>query len=285
MKKIKILICAFVILCTFGCFRNDSMENVKIATSVYPIQYVVDVLYGEHSEINSIYPNDSDIENFKVTNVLLNQYNDSDLFIFNGLSEEKNYVKTMLKNNENLKIIDVTSNMQYDYESEELWLDPNNLLTIANNIKKGFEEYIKSTYLINEINENYDNLKMELTNLDGKYYSAFKSSNVTSIIVSDDSLRFLEKYGIKVISIDPKSATDKDLVSAKELVNSGMCNYIFTKYGNNNTEEIQNFVNETGVKKLDIYTFTNLSNLNVEKNDYLTLMNQNLENLKLELYK
>ena len=104
MKKIKILICAFVILCTFGCFRNDSMENVKIATSVYPIQYVVDVLYGEHSEINSIYPNDSDIENFKVTNVLLNQYNDSDLFIFNGLSEEKNYVKTMLKNNENLKI-------------------------------------------------------------------------------------------------------------------------------------------------------------------------------------
>ena len=44
----------------------------------------------------------------------------------------------MKKYNNELKIIDATSNIIYDYSIEELWLDPNNLLTIANNIKNGF---------------------------------------------------------------------------------------------------------------------------------------------------
>ena len=71
-----------------GCFNNDSMENISISTSIYPIEYVVKTLYGEHSTINSIYPNDSEIINFEVTDVLLEQYSDNDLFIFNGLSPD-----------------------------------------------------------------------------------------------------------------------------------------------------------------------------------------------------
>ena len=164
MKKILILIIAVFSLT--GCLKNDSMEDISITTSVYPIQYIVDYLYGDYSEISSIYPNDSNINEFKITNVLLKDYSKNDLFIFNGLSEENKYVKTMKKNNNELKIIDSTANMTFEYSLEELWLDPNNLLTIANNIKNGFNEYIKANYLINKIDENYTNLKFELTSLD-----------------------------------------------------------------------------------------------------------------------
>lgn len=284
MKRIKLLFILVILFGLTGCFNNDSMDDINISTSIYPIEYVVNVLYGEHSTINSIYPKDTDANDFKVTKVLLNQYKDNELFIFNGLTDEKNHVEYLLKKNNDLKIIDVTSNMQYDYSIEELWLDPNNLLTIANNIQKGFKEYIKSTYLIKEIEEKYDNLKMELTSLDGKYYSTVKNASNTTIIVSDDAFMFLEKYGIKVISIDPDTVKEKTLEDAKEIIKNGTCSHIYTKYKQNDSE-INNFINETGVSKIELYTMTNLADVNVEKNNYITLMNQNLENLKTELYK
>ena len=284
MKRIKYLLIVFLLFGVTGCFNNDSMDNIKISTSIYPIEYVVNTLYGDHSTINSIYPKDTESNDFKITNVLLDQYSDSDLFIFNGLTNEKRNVKYLLNKNKNLKIIDVTSNMQFDYSIEELWLDPNNLLTIANNIRKGFKEYIKSTYLINEIDNNYERLKIELTSLDGKFYNTVKNASNTTILVSDDAFLFLEKYGIKVISIDPDTVKEKTLNTAKQMINDKTCSYIFVKYKENN-EDINSFINEMGIKKLELYTMTNLNGVNAEKNDYITLINQNLENLKLELYK
>lgn len=283
MKKIKYLLMCIILLSLTGCFKNDSMEDIDIVTSSYPIEFVVNELYGEHSTITSIYPKDDDTNNFEVTDVLLEQYSDNDLFIFNSLSKEDEYVKKMLKRNKELKIIDVASNISYEYSIEELWLDPNKLLTIANNVKKGFEEYINSTYLTNEINTNYEILKIALTSLDGKYYSTVKKANSNTIIVSDDSFLFLEKYGIKVISIDPDTAKEKAINDAKDLLNNGTCNYVFIKYLEKN-KDIEEFVTSNNATTLELYDMTNLKEVNTEKNNYITLMNQNLENLKLELY-
>ncbi|MBQ9071844.1 MAG: zinc ABC transporter substrate-binding protein [Bacilli bacterium] len=285
MKKIKILVMTIILISLTGCFNNDSMEDITISTSVYPIEYVVNSLYGEHSTINSIYPSDSEIIDFEITDVLLEQYSDSDLFIFNGLSDEKNYIEPMRKNNQDLKIIDVASNMKLENSIEELWLDPNKLLTIANNIKTGFEEYIDNTYLINEIEANYETLKIELTKLDGNYYSAAKMASNKTIIVSDDAFLFLEKYGIEIISLDEDTVTDKNIADAKKLINNGDCNYIYIKYGKEKNDTISKVVDGTNVESVELYTMTNLYEVDTEKTNYITLMNQNLENLKLELYK
>lgn len=280
MKKIKFLLTISILLLT-GCeFSNDSMDHIDILTSTYPVEYVVKTLYGTHSTITSLYPKDDDTTTFEVTDVLLKQYSSNDLFIFNGLSKEKDFVKSMIKDNNKLKIIDVTSNLNYDNSIEELWLDPNNLLTIANNVRKGFSEYIKSTYLTNEIDENYDNLKILLTSLDGKYYSTAKNSSNKTIIVSDDAFLYLEKYGINVISLDEDTKDQKKVSDAIKLIENGDCDYIFIKYGQNSED-----FDEYNAKTIELYTMTNLYNIDTEKSDYITLMNQNLENLKLELYK
>lgn len=287
MKKIKVLIIAIILINLTGCLKKDSMEDIKIVTSSYPIEYVVNELYGEHSTISSIYPKDDETINFEVTDVLLEQYKDNQLFIFNGLSKEKEYLKQMTKNNEDLMLIDAVGDdlkIENINSIEELWLDPNALLTLANNIKKGFKEYIKSTYLTDEIEANYEELKIKLTILDGKYYSTGKKATTNTIIVSDDAFLFLEKYGINIISIDPDTAKDKTIDEAKKLLSNGTCKYIFIKYLEDN-ESLNNFVNETKAKTLQLYTMTNLKDLNVEKNNYITLMDQNLENLILELYK
>ena len=284
MKKLKYLL-LITLFCLTGCIKSNSMDDIKIATSVYPIEYVVKTLYGNHSTIINIYPHDSNILDFKVTKVLLKDYSKNDLFIFNGLTEEKEYVKSMKKYNDELMIIDATANIIYDYAIEELWLDPNNLLTIANNIKNGFEEYIDGKYLINEINENYENLKIELTNLDGKFYSSVKNAKTNYIIVTDDAFKFLEKYGLNVISLDSNTVTQKDILKATELLNNETCKYVFMNYKEELSDTVKEIIENNGASTLEFYTMTNLYDLNISKNNYIVLMNNNLENLKIELYK
>ena len=280
MKKIKYLLLGVLLLLT-GCFNNDSMDNIEITTTVYPFEYVVNYLYGKHSKISSIYPKDIEISEFNITNVLLKQYSDTDLYIFNGLTSEKNYIEKIKSNSKKLKIIDVTSNINYNYSIEELWLDPNNLLTIANNTKKGFNEYVKSTYLRNEINQNYENLKVELTNLDGKYYSTVKKASTNTIVVSDDAFKYLEKYGLNVISIDMNTAKEKDIELAKEALSNS--NYLFIKYKEEDNENITKVINDS-TKKIELYTLTNLTDVKIDKNDYMVLLNENLENIKQVIY-
>ena len=287
MKKIKMLLITISLISLTGCLKKDSMEDIKIVTSSYPIEYVVNELYGEHSTITSIYPKDDETINFEVTDVLLEQYSDNELFIFNGLSKEKSYLKQMSNNNKNLMVIDFVGDdlkLENINSIEELWLDPNTLLAMTNNIKDGFKEYIKSTYLINEIENNYEQLKIKLTSLDGKYYSTGKKAINNTIIVSDDAFLFLKKYDINVISIDPDTVKDKTISEAKRVLSDGTCKYVFIKYLEDN-ETINTFVNETGAQTLQLYTMTNLKDLNVEKNNYINLMDQNLETLMLELYK
>ena len=129
--------CFLILFLTSGCNQDTNMEDINIYTTTYPIEYVINRLYKNHSTIKSIYPNGANIYDYKVTDVLLSEYSNTDMFIFNGLSNEKDYVKPMLKENKHLKIIDVASDIKFKNGIEELWLDPSNLLTIANNIKAG----------------------------------------------------------------------------------------------------------------------------------------------------
>lgn len=285
MKKIKLLLLTLLLFTLTGCFNNKEQTNMSITTSVYPIEYVVSQLYKDHSFINSIYPKDTEATKFEVTKILLEDYKTSELFIFNGLSKEKEYVKTLKNNNNNLKIIDVTSNMTIDYEMNELWLDPNNLLTIANNIKEGFNEYIEQSVIKNEISNNYDNLKVNLTSLDGKYYQAAKKATNKTIIVDDNAFKYLEKYGITVISLDDKTVTSKDKIDATSLLTSNTCKYVFIKYKAEPSKAANEVLQNTNATKVELYTMTNLTDIDTTKEDYIALSNQNLENLKKELYK
>ena len=284
MKKFKFLILLFTIFFLTGCFNNNSMDDITIATSSYPIKFVVESLYGNHCKVSSIYPLDSNINDFIISDISLEQYSKNDMFIFNGLTDERKYIKDMLNSNKNLKIIDVTSNMIVDYSIEELWLDPSNLLTIANNIKKGFYEYIKSTYLLNEIDENYELLKNELTKVDGKYYSVARISSSTTLLVSNKSFKILEKYGLKVIDINEDLKTEKDINELNNLISNGSIKYIFVEYKEDINENIQRYIN-AGLESVELYTMNNLKDVNLDQNNYISLMNQNLESLKKELLK
>lgn len=285
MKKIVSLFLVLIILLSVsGCGNNSNMENINIYTTAYPIEYVVNRLYSDHSTIRSIYPNGVDIENYKVTDVLLSEYSNTDMFIFNGLSEEKDYIKPMQKENKNLKIIDVSADTTYEYGIEELWLDPSKLLTIANNIKKGFNEYISAKYLQDEIDNNYKNLKVDLTNLEAKYRKVIKNASNLNIVVSNDLFLFLKDYGINVISLDKNNLDyDKNLATVKNLINNNSIKYVYLKDDEKN-DTIDSLIENTNITKVNLNTLSTLTDEQRNNYDYLTLMTENLESLKKQLY-
>ena len=149
MKKIVNLFILFVLVFSLsGCLKRDNMEDISIYTTNYPSEYITQRLYGDYSDIKSIYPDGVNIKDYKLTNKQIEDYSKADLFIFNGISDEKDYVEKMRKDNGDLKIIDTTLSMEYTNGIEELWLDPSNFLMMAQNIKTGFGEYIDSYYYL-----------------------------------------------------------------------------------------------------------------------------------------
>ena len=269
-----------------GCFKMDSFEGIEIYTTAYPIEYITTRLYGNHSTIKSIYPDGISINNYKLTSKQIKDYSNTNLFIFNGLTNEKEYVAKMFKYNKDLKIIDTTSSMEITNEIDELWLDPSNFLMLAQNIRLGFKEYISNHYLIEEIDKNYEQLKIEVSNIDAKLKTMVESTNNDTIIVSNDLFKFLEKYNLNVISLEENDdLTEKTINDAIELINSRKVSYIFIKQNEDISDTIKKVQSETNVKLLEINT---LSNINEEerndKKDYITIMNDNLELLKQELY-
>lgn len=286
-KKRISLILIFVTCFMFtGCFKIDNMEDINIYTTVYPIEYITNRLYSNYGTINSIYPDGVNISEYKLTSKQIKDYSQSDLLVFNGLNDEKNYVTEFFKNNKYIKIIDSTASMEYDNRSEELWLNPSNFLMIAQNIKNGFDEYITNHYIKNSIEENYKQLKIEVSSLDAAFTTIVDNSINKTIIVNDDVFKFLGKYGFNVISLDEDTVTNKIISQVEKAIKDGSSSTIFVLSNDELSETINNIVKDTGATITYLHNLSNITEKErSNKNNYLTIMDDNIELIKKELYK
>ena len=284
MKKIIIFL---IILCTLtGCLKRDTMEGIEIYTTVYPLEYITNRLYGDNSTIKSIYPNGVDPFTYpSLTEKQLSDYSAASLYIFNGLTSEKDYVVPLFNNNKNLKIINASLSMKTSYGNEELWLDPSNFLQLTQNIRNGFEEYISNYYLLEEIKQNYESLKLEVSKLDANLTVIGTNADFNTIVVTDDLFLFLKKYNINVLSLDKDNLTNKTLNDVKSLMSEEKISYIFARKDEELSDEVKALVEEYNVEVVYIHTLSNLTNEEKENGStYLTIMNENIEKLKNELY-
>ena len=230
MKNIKYLFLTIVLLIpialiTTGC-TDDSMDNIEIIVTNYPNEYITKKLYENHATITPIYPDGVDINNYKISNKQKHDYAKKDLFVYNGLIEkERNLAIDLLDINPNLKIIDTAYVLETDYSPEEMWLNPSSLLMMSQNIRLGLEEYITSTYLQKGVDDAYDKLKIELSELDADYRVAVESTEHKTIIVADSALKYLEKFGLDVICID-SDANQKTLSQAEKAIKNKNVSFI-----------------------------------------------------------
>lgn len=275
-----------ILSCFTGCTK-DNMEDIVIITTSYPIEYITEKLYGNHALIHSVYPDGTDIRTHEVTEKQLDDYSKKELFIYNGLGSDRDIATSLLERNKDLKIIDSSFGMELTYTNmqEELWLNPSHLLMMAQNIKTGLSEYISSTYLQKEIDEIYQTLKVELSELDAEIKLTAENANNKTIVVASNAFKFLEKYGFQVISLADETILQKTIDDVKAMISNGEISYVFLLEYESVPELAQSIIDETKVATL---TYRRIDNITEQErdsgDDYIKIMNQNIDLLKQELY-
>ena len=286
-KQLLLLLLLFItaIFTTTGC-KQDNMDGIKILVTNYPNEYITEKLYGSHSTITTVYPDGVDTEKYQINKKQKRDFSKHDLFIYNGLIEkESNLTFDLLDLNPDLKIIDTAYVLETDYSPEELWLNPASLLMMAQNVRLGLEEYATSTYIKKDIDEAYEKLKVELSELDANYRVAVENTDHKTIIVANSALKYLEKFGLNVICIDT-DATNKTISDATALISSGEISYLYMFEGDNLNDTAKKLLKDyPDLKEQHLHKLNNLSDSDrSNKKDYIHIMNNNLDLIKQELY-
>lgn len=286
MKKILLSIvlvgCLFL---TTGCFGKKNMEEISINTTVYPITFIANTLYNENATINSIYPNGVNFNKFKLTEKQTEEYAKADIFIYNGLTKEKEYAKNFINKNKKISIIDISYGLKYSYGVEELWLAPNNFLMITKNIRDNLKNYVTNKYTKKQIDENYNKLAEVISVMDADLRNIAKNAETNdknNIVTSNDTLKFLTNYGFNVISLnDEETGKNNNLNTLKSNFKNGKYTTIFMLSDDEETELIKNLKDNYKAKVIIVDSMISLSKENVDAgNDYIMIMNNFLENLR-----
>ena len=278
-KILLLIVCTSFVLS--GCFKMDDMEGINIITTVYPLEYVSNKLYGDNSVINSIYPDGVDVTEYKISSKEYKDHSKQDLFIYNGISTDKDIALNLVNKNKDILIMDANFGMEIQYGLEELWLNPSNLLMISQNIKNSLIELIDSKYIKDEITESYNELKVELSELDAEIKLLSENSSNNILVVASPSLQYLSKYGFEVILINDEAKNEKNVVKVNHLIENKTINYVYILENDKESKILKQLKNN---KKISVLTIDKIDNMTDEERDnketYITLMKKNIELLK-----
>ena len=281
MKFKKIILMLIPLMFLTGCnLKKDNLESATIYTTIYPIKYLTEFLYKDYATIESIYPSGADVVSYELTSKQIKKYAKADLFIYNGLSNEKTITKNLINKNKNLLIIDVSNGLSYTYGVKELWMSPNNYLMLAKNIKDYLKEYLDSKIIANYVDQKYEDLAEILSLKDAELRSIGKEAKekgTNTIVVSDNVFKFLENYDFNVVSLDEENLTEGTLNSIKNNFKKGNYNTILV-LDNNYTDNINSLVKDYKAKAIDVKSMINVDSDNTD--DYLTVMQDLIDNIR-----
>ena len=231
-----------------------------------------------------IYPSGVDVNNYELSPKQIKDYSKANMFIYNGLSKEKNIAAELLNKNKNLDIIDVSKGLEIENDPTELWLSPTNFLMIASNIKNTLKEYVSNQKMIDKIDSNYDSLKIKISEFDVELKTIAENANNNTLIVGNNTFNFLKNYGFNIISIVDKENSNTNMSQAKKLIQNKTVSNIFVLSGYEETNDIKELVKAgaTIVEVPNLYTINDDQRKN--KQDYLYFIKNMIENIKTEVY-
>ena len=156
---------------------------------------------------------------------------------------------------------------------------------LAENIKDSLLTYVSSTIVKQEIINNYDDIKLIISEYDADLKTIADNATNKRIITGNKMFKFLEKYGFEVlvISSDEPNYT-RNYNKAKKYIEEKSNSYIFVLSSDEEDENVKKY--ETlGAEKITIDSMSNLTDEQVSDNmDYESLMDIFLEAIKMEVF-
>ncbi|MFJ7827157.1 metal ABC transporter solute-binding protein, Zn/Mn family [Psychrobacillus sp. NPDC096623] len=325
MKRIIIASMLFLLIFLAACGNKEANEvnteneeqQVKIFTTVYPLQYFAERIGGDSVRVSSIYPAGANEHTFEPTQKDMMALADADLFFYIGLGLEgfvDNAKKTLEE--EHVKMVatvdavsedqleepaDVHTDESQDHKNESfenheghdhgdvdphIWMSPKISQSLALSIKDSLVEISPEQQATFE--KNYDELIKELQTLDAGFEEMAHSATSKTFFVSHAAFGYIANtYGLEQLAIAGLNSQDepsqKELTKLIDLAKEKNINYILFEQNVSSklTEVIQQ---EIGAESLVLHNLGVLSKEDMNnKETYFTLMNKNLETLRTVL--
>lgn len=305
MKKMTMMIITVVFLlltaCTNDAEQQESKAEMTIYTSIYPIEYFTQRIGMDKVYVKSVYPPGVDAHTYEPTAKTMTNIAKSDAFIYLGaglegfaesaadaLENEDVQLVELGKEESLFSEVDEDHHEGHDHGSESdkdphIWIDPIRAKEMATYIKETLIS-LKPKYK-DEFEQNYQALVADLDELHSDYEQVTNTANQKEIFVSHAAYGYWEqRYGLEQVSVNgisPNSApSQRELERLIGEAKTKDMNYmIFEQNVSNKVASI--IQKEVGAKPVTIHNLSVRTEENIEnKEDYITIMRQNLDVLK-----
>ena len=308
MKKlISIMVVAVLIMGLAACSRDTEkpaqQSGLTIYASFYPMQFLASQIAGDKAQIISLVPAGVEPHDWEPKPKTLAGLQESDMLVYNGAGMEvwlEDFLPSLQK--AGVKTVNASDGLEllpYDKENEEVnqqgeglaydphvWVSPVKYKQQAQNVLNGLieidaanQDYYKS---------NYNNLIEKLDKLDGDYRKAIAGFKSKIFIVSHSAFTYLAKdYGLTQLPIrgvtpqaEPSPAKLAELV---QICRDNNIKYIFFE-SLVSPKLSETLANEVGAETLVLNDGQGITEDQIKQGrNYITIMYENLENLKKAL--
>lgn len=298
--------------------EDENKEGLKVYASVYPMYDFAKKIAGDKLDVEMLMPQGTEPHGWEPDTDTIKNLENADMLIYNGAGLEDWTDKVIDSlSNKNLKVVEASEGVElikssHDHEEEEhdheaaeenknheaheeeheghnhgpmdphVWTSPKNAKIEMENIKNAFCELDKENADYYE--SNYEKYAKMLDELDAKYSEKLSALPNKTIVVSHEAYGYLCKdYGLNQLGIKGVNAeTEPDAKKMAEIINYVKENKITTIF----TEELIDpkvskiIADETGCVVKVLSPIEGLSEEQIKnKEDYFSIMEENLENL------
>ena len=280
---------------------TEDESKIKIATSFYPLAYLAEKIGGEHVQVSTIIPFNSEVHSWQPSISDIANTEDSDLIIYLGAGLDNWMEEDILEsiNTDEKIVLEASKGIELlsddgheeeeesEHEHEEgdphLWVCPYTAFQIAENVYEAIKEADSDN--TEYYTTNWVELRETLINLDQQYQSELAPANGKKFFTTHSAYSYiahrynLEQSGVIGLSADEQPSTAKiiEIVEAMVEENSYVI-YVDPVYSTEYAETLQaELSSRTGepVEILSLYLMLGpLDDL-----DYVGQLEANLHNL------
>lgn len=322
MKKLWLAMISLVIgLNIVGCSKKEDVKNLEdktvVYTTVFPVYDFARNIGKDKIDLNYIVPPGTEPHDYEITPKTLKDIQNADILIKNGLGMDTFADK--IESESDLLIVEATNGitpLKYDEEDHDheedhdseakshdkdvdehdehghgeydphVWLDVDLAMKQCENIKDALikvDEENKDYY-----ENNYKEYIKKLEELKSNYDEGLKNLKQNQLIVAHDAYGYLcKKYNLHQISITGISPNQEPSLSKiTEISNYAKEHNIgFVLFdGLVNPKIAETIANEAKIETAVLYSIDGVNKTDFDNNEgYISLMNKNLETLKLVL--
>lgn len=290
MKKISLLLMSILLIFSTGCNMEKQIkypDKPQIYTSFYCIYDFANTIGGDKIEVHNLVPTGTEPHDWEPSTRDMAYISEGDILFYNGAGMESWIDKVTASAGEKIKYVELSENIAGDEVSDpHIWLDPLNAVKMAEKIKETLCEIdsLNTDYY----NNNFMEFKKQAENVDNEYKSAFNNISDKKIVVAHEAYGWLCKaYGLEQTAIEGLSAEgEPSPIKMQELVETIKQNnikYIF--YEELISPKVaKSLSDESGTQLIELNPFEGLTDEEIaEGKNYISVMKENLENLKKAL--